>query len=316
MADKPWKKSWPEKYPSPVPRQRFSRTLAEQEKELAANELMLRFAQSRRRLAADRYRPAYHFVSPESQLNDPNGLCFWQGRWHMFYQGYPADEFPDPAGIPKRRQHWGHAVSDDLVHWRDLPYAIYPGIERMCFSGGTVVEPDRVVAFYPGIDAGQMVALADDPLRLNWEKIEGNPVTRPGEPMGDSCIWKEGDAYFALVGSRCLLTSKNLVDWTVANGAFLGQAPFPIDDGSCPTFLPIGDKHILLLFSHGRGGQYLLGDYDRTNRLFTPYDHGRFNHGPITPGGVHAPSGAADGRGGVVNILNINAGLHSDEWDQ
>jgi beta-fructofuranosidase len=85
---------------------------------------MLRFAASRQRLAADRYRPAYHFVSPESQLNDPNGLCFWQGRWHLFYQGYPPDEFPAPADLAKRRQHWGHAVSEDLVHWRDLPYAI------------------------------------------------------------------------------------------------------------------------------------------------------------------------------------------------
>jgi len=305
-----------EKYPSPVPRQVFSRTLAVQELELKANELMLRFASSRQRLAADRYRPLYHFVSPENELNDPNGLCFWKGHWHMFYQAYPADEFPEPADIPKRRQHWGHAVSDDLVHWRDLPYAIYPGIEKMCFSGGTVVDKARAVAFYPGIEAGQMVAVARDPLLLNWEKIAGNPVTRAGEPMGDSCIWKEGDTYFGLVGSRCLLESKNLIDWKIHNANFLAGASFPIDDGSCPTFLPIGDKHILLLFSHSRGGQYLLGDYDRKAHQFTPYDHGRFNHGNVSPGGVHAPSGAVDGKGGVVNILNINGGKHSDDWDQ
>lgn len=310
------KTSWPEKFPSPVPRRVYSESLADQEKELKADGLMRRFAASRQRLAADPYRPAYHFVSPESQLNDPNGLCFWQGRWHLFYQAYPPDEFPAPADIPKRRQHWGHAISEDLVHWRDLPYAIYPGIERMCFSGGTVVEPDRVVAFYPGIDAGQMVAVARDPLLLNWEKIEGNPVTRAGEPMGDSCIWKQGDTYFGLVGARCLVSSENLVDWTVRNACFLAGASFPIDDGSCPTFLPIGDKHILLLFSHGRGGQYLIGDYDAQRLQFTPQEHGRFNHGKVAPGGVHAPSGATDGRGGVVNILNINAGLHSDDWDQ
>ena len=310
------KTSWPEKHPSPVPKQVFGRTLAKQEKELKANELMLRFAKSRQRLAADPYRPAYHFVSPESELNDPNGLCFWQGRWHLFYQGYPADEFPEPKDIPKRRQHWGHAVSEDLVHWRDLPYAIYPGIEKMCFSGGTVVEKKQVVAFYPGIEAGQMVALAHDPLLLNWEKIEGNPVTRPGEPMGDSCIWKEGDTYLGLVGARCLLASKNLVDWKIRNGNFLAGPSFPIDDGSCPTFLPIGDKHILLLFSHSRGGQYLLGDYDRKNHQFMPYEHGRFNHGNVAPGGVHAPSAAVDGKGGVINILNINDGKHSDDWNQ
>ena len=60
--------------------------------------------------AGDPHRPFYHYVNPENNLNDPNGLCFWQGRWHLFYQGYPPE---DP------RVHWGHAISDDLIHWRD-----------------------------------------------------------------------------------------------------------------------------------------------------------------------------------------------------
>ena len=170
----------PEKFPSLVPKQTFSQTLTEQERELKTNELMRRFAASRKKLSADRYRPAYHFVSPESTLNDPNGLSFWQGRWHLFYQAYPPED---------TRQHWGHTVSDDLVHWRDLPYAIYPGIERMCFSGGTVVEDKQVVAFYPGIDAGMMVAVSRDPLLLNWEKIPGNPVAQP--PRDSFFTWQE-----------------------------------------------------------------------------------------------------------------------------
>ncbi len=303
----------PESHPSPTPRWVFSRTLAEQEAELKTNELMLRFASSRRQLAADRHRPAYHFVSPESQLNDPNGLCSWQGRWHLFYQAYPPDEFPNPVDIPKRRQHWGHAVSDDLVRWRDLPYAIHPGRERMCFSGGTVVEERQVTAFYPGIGAGQMVAVARDPLLLNWEKIPGNPVRAPA---GDSCIWKEGDTYLGLVGADCLVSSQNLVDWTV-HGAFLEGNPFPLGDaGACPGFVPIGGKHLLVSFSHTAGGQYLLGDYDRPGRRFRPYARGRFNHGTVSPGGVHAPCAAADGQGGVANILNINDGKPDDHWDQ
>jgi beta-fructofuranosidase len=242
-------------------------------------------------------------------LNDPNGLCFWQGRWHLFYQAYPPDEFPDPKDIKKRRQHWGHAVSDDLVHWRDLPYAIYPGIERMCFSGSTVVEEDRVVAFYPGIGAGQMVAIADDPLLLNWDKI--GPVN---SGHGDSDIWKEGDTYYGLVG-RSLWTSKDLEHWE-AQGVFLTSTPFirHDDDGACPNFEPIGDKHILLFFSHTNGGQYYLGDY--ANHKFSPYAHGRFNHGRVAPGGVHAPSAASDGEGGVINILNINDARYSEHWDQ
>ncbi len=302
----------PDPYASPVPRQAFPNSLAEQEEALKTDPQMLRFAASRKRLSADRYRPAYHFVSPESQLNDPNGLCFWQGRWHLFYQGYPPDEFPDPADLAKRRQHWGHAVSGDLIHWRDLPYAIYPGIERMCFSGGTVVEPDQVVAYYPGIGAGQMVAISKDPLLLNWEKLGGKPVR---SPSGDSCIWKEGDTYFGLVGAG-LVSSTNLTDWT-PHGDFLEGNPFPIGDAStCPNFVPIGNKHLFLSFSHTYGGQYLLGDYNRQSHRFKPYAHGKFNHGRVSPGGVHAPSAAADGKGGVINILNINDGESSKEWDQ
>ena len=299
---------------SQTPKFTFAKTLDKQEKQLKTNPLMRRFAESRQRLAADRYRPAYHFVSPESQMNDPNGLCFWQGRWHLFYQAYPPDEFPNPAHIPRRRQHWGHAVSDDLVHWRDLPYAIYPGIEKMCFSGSTVVEEKRVAAFYPGIGAGQMVAVSTDPLLLNWEKLGERPVR--GSPMGDSCIWKEGDTYFGLVGAGRLVSSKNLVDWTV-RGSFLEGNPFPMGDAvACPNFVPIGSKHMLLSFSHTRGSQYLLGNYDRKRHRFKPCAHGRFNHGTVSPGGVHAPSAAADGKGGVINILNINDGRHSDDWDQ
>ena len=291
-------------YPCSTPKFTFPETLAEQEEALKDNPLMLRFAESRKRLQADRYRPQYHFVSPESQLNDPNGLCFWQGRWHLFYQAYPPDEFPDPPDVPKRRQHWGHAVSEDLVHWRDLPYAIYPGTERMCFSGSTVAEEDRVVAFYPGIDAGQMVAISDDPLLLNWDKM--GPVNCG---MGDSCIWKEGDTYLGLTG--CVLwASKDLQNWENLGEFFSGV------EGSCPNFVPIGDKHMILSFSHTEGGQYQLGDYDRENRTFTAYAHGWFNHGKVSPGGVHAPSAAADGKGGVINILNINDAEHSREWDQ
>jgi len=311
-----------EPYMSPVPRTEFSGTLSQEEEELIANPQMQRFAASRKELAADRYRPTFHFVSPESQMNDPNGLCYWQGRWHMFYQGYPPDEYPNPEDFAKRRQHWGHAVSEDLVHWRDLPYAIYPGIEKICASGGTLVEEHQVIAFYPGPGAGQMVAVAQDPLLLNWVKIDGDPVR---SPQGDSCIWKEGDTYFGLVGADHLVTSKNLVDWS-SLGAFVESNPFPlvplggsnpwIDATACPGFVPIGQKHLLVSFSHATGGQYLLGDYDHRRHKFKPYAHGQFNHGNVSPGGVHAPTAAADGEGGVINILNINDGESSKEWDQ
>ena len=161
----------------------FANTLAEQEAELADNPLLRRFAESRAAMADDPHRPLYHFVSPENLLNDPNGLCFWQGRWHLFYQGYPPE---DP------RQHWGHAVSDDLIHWRDLPYAIYPNPEECCFSGAALVEEDRVIAMYHGTKVGNMVAVSDDPLLLNWEKLTGQAVipiaSEDGSPLALSSL--------------------------------------------------------------------------------------------------------------------------------
>ena len=296
----------------------FSETLAEQQEELKTNELMLRFAKSRKSQASDPYRPAYHFISPESMLNDPNGLCYWKGRWHLFYQAYPPDEFPRPieADIMRRRQHWGHAVSDDLVHWRDLPYAIYPGPERMCFSGGTLVEEDRVSAFYPGIGAGQMLAQASDPLLLNWTKPFGNGVVY--RRACDSCIWKDGNTYFALLGNF-LLRSDNLKDWRDVGPLLdLADTGIPGDDNSCPYFWPLGDKHIYLFFSHANGGQYYLGDYDKERFKFRPHAHGRFNHGKVAPGGVHAPSAYPDPNrpGSLVNIFNINNGIPAKHWDQ
>ena len=152
---------------SRVPQFSFADTLEAQEAQLAETPLMQRFRESRRALSKDPHRPAYHFVSPERTLNDPNGLCFWQGKWHLFYQAQPAGS---------DRVHWGHAVSDDLIHWRDLPYAIKPSPEEHCFSGSILVEPDRAIAIYHGVGAGTMVATASDPLLLDWTKLGGQPV--------------------------------------------------------------------------------------------------------------------------------------------
>ncbi len=312
-------------YESLVPKYTFSSTLAEQEKELADNPLLVRFAESRKTLLQDPHYPRYHFCSPENRLNDPNGLCFWQGRWHLFYQGYPPE---DP------RQHWGHAVSDDLIHWRDLPYAIYPNPEHACFSGSTLVEDNRVIAMYHGTHVGSMVALSDDPLLLNWEKVTGKaviPYAKSGEPelpynIFDPCIWKEGEYYYALtagggrgkrVRAEFLHRSKNLANWEYLH-EFLENDYFGLigDDGACPYFWPIGDKHILLHFSHMSGGKYMLGDYDTKRQKFVVTDAGDFNHGPVGPGGVHAPSACPDGKGGVISIFNINPAKSTPGYNQ
>lgn len=319
---------------------RFAGTLAEQEAQLREDPFVRRFAESRRALASDPHRPLYHFVSPENGLNDPNGLCFWQGRWHLFYQGYP----PEAGG----RVHWGHAVSDDLVHWRDLPYAIAPGPERDCYSGSAFVEDDRVIAMYHGTRAGNMAAVSSDPLLLNWDKVTGGPVIpmlSDGSPdanwrgpdgerrsfrVFDPCIWRKDGFYYSLsagvrpdgpegkpVRADFLLRSRDLAEWEYLHEFVEGDRFTRVgDDGACPYFWPIGERHMLLFFSHVSGGQYLLGDYDKARDRLVATAHGKFNFGPSDPAGVHAPSAAPDGEGGLVTIFNMNPGLPTQGWNQ
>jgi beta-fructofuranosidase len=292
---------------------------------------LLRFKESREKLSNDPYRPIYHYVNPEGRLNDPNGLCFWQGRWHLFYQAYPPE---DP------RQHWGHAVSDDLLHWKDLPLAIYPDPERKCFSGAAFVEEDRVIAIYHGIDQGTMVAVSSDPLLLNWDKVTGKaviPLPEKGEKLPynvfDPCIWKQGDYYYALTAGRrpagpggkqiraeFLHRSKDLAHWEYLH-PFLENDQYGLvgDDGACPYFWPIGknnEKHILAHFSHMSGGKYLLGDYDTKRQKFMVTNGGDFNFGSAGPSGVHAPSAYPDGKGGVIVIFNMNEGKPTAGWNR
>ena len=73
----------------------------------------------RETMASDPYRPGYHFLPSANWMNDPNGKIFWKGKYHVFYQHNPNGAF---WGM----MHWGHAVSDDLVHWEDLPIALTP----------------------------------------------------------------------------------------------------------------------------------------------------------------------------------------------
>jgi beta-fructofuranosidase len=307
----------------------FATTLAEQERQLKENPLLARFAASRQKLAQDPYRPRYHYVNPEGGLNDPNGLCCWQGRWHLFYQAYPPED---------TRQHWGHAVSDDLVHWRDLPYAIYPHPEEKCYSGATLVEADRVIAMYHGTQVGNMVATSRDPLLLNWEKLTGQAVI-PKQRAGaaplpysvfDPCVWKKDGMYYALSGGTqasgpggkrvaadYLFRSRDLAQWEYLH-PFVDNDRFTLigDDGACPYFWPIGNRHILLFFSHMSGGQYLLGDYDRQRNKLLATASGKFNFGAVAPAGVHAPSATPDGQGGVIAIFNMNPGKATQGWNQ
>lgn len=327
----------PEDYTSKVPFYSFpTSSLEDQEAALATNPLMQRLIASRQTYADDPHRPIYHYVNPEANLNDPNGLCYWQDRWHLFYQAYPPED---------TRQHWGHAVSDDLVHWRDLPYCIYPNPERCCYSGSALAEDDRVIAMYHGTEVGNMVAVSSDPLLLNWDKI-GNRAVVPMKkdrtfdgpvPEGqhpprvfDPCIWRKDGAYYSITGGQLptgpggksvranfLYRSTDLEHWDYLH-PFVEKDRYSMvgDDGACPYFWPIGDRHMLLFFSHISGGQYLLGDYDTDRDKFVVTHGAKFNFGPYGPAGVHAPSACPDGEGGIIVIFNMNPGKPTERWNQ
>ncbi len=321
--------SSPEKadYTSKVPKFTFVNTLEAQEEQLSNNPLLQRFKESRKLLAKDPHFPLYHFVSPENRLNDPNGLCYWQGRWHLFYQAYPPED---------DRQHWGHAVSDDLIHWRDLPYAIYPRPEYQCYSGSALVEENRVIVMYHGTRLGNMVAVSNDPLLLNWEKIgEGAvvPMTEDSDDLPyvvyDPNIWKKDDTYYSMSGgvaegpggkqvvSNYLFRSEDLEHWEYLHEFIEGDQFTRVgDDGACPYFWPIGDRYILPFYSHMSGGQYYIGDYDKERDKFKVSNHGKFNFGASRPGGVHAPSATPDGNGGVIIIFNMNEAKPTKGWNQ
>jgi len=308
-------------YTSKAPKYTFADTLEAQEAQLKTNPLLKRFQASREKKAKDPHRPIYHYYNPEGGLGDMNGLCFWQGRWHLFYQSWPLED---------HRQHWGHAVSEDLIHWRDLPHAIYPGPEKYCFSGNTLVEADRVIAMYHGPKAGTMVAVSSDPLLLNWKKVTGKaviPFPKPGEPptpykIWDPCIFKIDGTYYGLTGGQLqkgpggkwvraefLHRSKDLENWEYRH-PFLEDDMFGRlgDDGACPYFLPIDDRHIFIHYSHLSGAKYAIGDIDKKREKFVITDGGNFTFGPARPAAVHAPSATPDGKGGIIVIFDIYSG--------
>lgn len=240
------------------------------------------------------YRPRIHFSPEEHWMNDPNGMVYYEGEYHLFYQHNPDASVWGPM-------HWGHAVSKDLVHWEHLPIALYPDSLGYIYSGSAVVDWDNtsgfgtednppLVAFFTyhdreaeeagatGVES-QAIAYSVDKGRT-WTKYEGNPVIK--NPMirdfrDPKVIWdKASERWVAVVAAGQeihFFTSPDCKNWTFASS--FGQG-YGSHEGTweCPDLFSLkvngsDEEKWVLLVSVGSGGpfggsatQYFVGDFD------------------------------------------------------
>jgi len=228
-------------------------------------------------LYREKYRPRFHFTSRRGWLNDPNGLVFYDGVYHLFYQH-------NPYGWGWGNMHWGHAVSSDLVHWEELGDVLYPDHLGVMFSGCAVVDWQNTTGFQDGDDpplvliytaAGepytQCLAYSTDGGET-WVKYADNPVLGhiAGHNRDPKVIWHAPsqqwlmalylvDTDYALFGSPDLKTWRELCD------VHIGDAT------ECPDFfeLPVDDDPANTRWVFwGANGNYVLGSFD--GEIFTP----------------------------------------------
>jgi len=232
------------------------------------------------------YRPQFHFTPEKNWHNDPNGLVYYDGEYHMFYQY-------NPKGNEWGYMHWGHAVSKDLVHWEHLPIALYPDdnsedkVNCTAFSGSAIVDENNLlgkqkgdlktlVAFYTSQNCGQRIAYSTDRGRT-WEKFEGNPVI-PYDEKDDArdpkVFWHKESRKWVMVLYRktseddkskgvSIYNSDNLIDWQWKshNPGFF----------ECPDLIQLQvtnrpEEYKWVMFDGD--GSYLIGAFD--GEIFTP----------------------------------------------
>lgn len=237
------------------------------------------------------YRPQFHFTPQQNWINDPNGLVYHEGEYHLFYQYNP---FGDQWG----HMSWGHAVSSDLMHWEELDVALPEEDGVMIFSGSSVVDKQNtsglgskenppMVAIYTGHHDSeenpkqdQRIAYSTDNGR-SWTKYDGNPVI--DEEMEDfrdpKVIWhKETEKWIMVVALPTeykvrFYSSNNLIDWELESE--FGPAGGTDGIWECPDLfkLPVegsdGESRWVLqvdmnpgAVAGGSGGQYFIGDFD------------------------------------------------------
>jgi len=266
-----------------------------------------------------RFRPAIHFTARDTWLNDPNGLVFHNGIYHLFFQN-------NPFGNVWGNMSWGHATSPDLVHWTEHPVAIACDDVEDVFSGSVVVDHGNTSGFgtadgpalvaiytsaykaaseHSGMQAQSLAYSAD--AGLTWHKYDENPVlTRNSANFRDPKVFRyQGDqgAYWVMVAVEAhhqqvvFYRSDDLKSWDYLSD--FGPANADAGDWECPDLFPLavdGDpgntKWVLIVnvnpgaVAGGSGGQYFVGHFDGVR--FVP-DAGSL----AAPGGVSSLDAAA-----------------------
>jgi len=234
-------------------------------------------------LYKEKYRPQFHFTAQKNWINDPNGLVYYKGEYHLFFQH-------NPFGITWGNMTWGHAVSKDLIHWRQLRNAIEPDELGTIFSGSAVVDwkntcgfqagkENVLVAFYTSAGKHapvprpftQSVAYSNDRGRT-WVKYKDNPVVAHirAENRDPKVVWHEPTqtwimALYLDADDFLLLSSKDMKSWTPLQEIKLKGSD------ECPDFfeLPVdGDRGNTRWVFWGGDGKYMVGTFD--GRRFTP----------------------------------------------
>ncbi|MHB8088198.1 MAG: glycoside hydrolase family 32 protein [Anaerolineaceae bacterium] len=220
--------------------------------------------------------PQYHFTPPANWMNDPNGLIYWKGNIHLFYQYNPFEA--EWGNI-----HWGHAVSKDMLHWKHLPIALWPDAKGAdaggCYSGCMVNNNGTPTIIYTGVfPETQCLATSPADDLLYWQKrpqpvIAAPPPDLQLEGFRDPCVWQEAGGEWSMVlgagltgigGAVLLYRSKDLLEWQYMGILFNGNVHQhdTLATGTmweCPSFFPLGDKWVLIIsVCNAQGSMYTI----------------------------------------------------------
>ncbi|GIO22109.1 glycoside hydrolase family 32 protein [Oceanobacillus sp. J11TS1] len=236
-------------------------------------------------LYQEKHRPQFHFTPKENWINDPNGLVYYEGEYHLFYQRNPHTN--DHADM-----HWGHATSTDLYHWEEHGIALAPDELGTIFSGSAVVDKNNTSGLFESDTGGlvaifthdgesqqQSIAYSEDKGRT-WTKYEGNPVipnTKIKDFRDPKVSWHEDSKQWVMVlacGDHIqFYGSPNLIDWTYLS-SFGKEYPSHIGVWECPDllYLPVegsSQKEWVLIVSINADGPnggsavyYFTGSFD------------------------------------------------------